>query len=79
MLKSSLIVYKIKFHEKRLEEAADDPKEMGYHKFMIHGLERQEKARIAALPWANAGQILHKEFKRDWTEEELKEFNLEEI
>lgn len=86
MLKSSLIVYKIKFHENKLKEIAkrkdwdinfSDPiklKEMAYHKFIIGCLERQEKARIDSLPWANAGQILHKEYKRDWTEEELKEF-----
>ena len=88
MLKSSLIAYKINFHEKKLEEAALNceeaekygyfiissfSNEMSYHRFMLYSLEKQEKARIASLPWANAGQILHGEYKRDWTEAELKE------
>lgn len=85
MLKPSLISYKIKYHEKRLEEVSkltgfegshtkiSHAKEMGYHRFLIGCLERQEKVRIASLPWANAGQILHNEYKRDWTEAELKD------
>lgn len=89
MLKPSTTSYKIEWHKKKLKDLikesssainfAPDPvklKEMGYHRFILSSLERQEKARIATLPWANAGQILHGEYRRDWTEEELEEQKL---
>lgn len=77
MLKISEIANRIVMHERELKRITDsiDPRslnEIQFHKFRISAFKRQERLRIALLPWANAGQILHGEYKRDWTDEELR-------
>lgn len=72
--------YKIKYHEARLAEALstvdpDSLREIQKQKFFVTKFKRQERLRIASLPWANAGQILHDEYKREWTISELEEMN----